>query len=222
MKYFRLLIGMILPVVLLTGCFEIVEEVTLHKDGSGHVELTMNLSKSKSRLNSIMLMDSINNYKVPTKADITSSFEKMVKEISKVKGVSNVSKKMDFNEYIFSVSCNFSNIEVLNQIIAHFSSDQKNIKAANLNQFAYNTNTKTFTRSYEYNFAQEIKKVKAADKKVLEGATITTIYRFPNSVASASNPSSKISGSKTAVMLKVGMEEVIAETKNIKNTIVLN
>ena len=32
---------------LCTGCFEIVEEVSFNKDGSGHITLTLNLSKSK-------------------------------------------------------------------------------------------------------------------------------------------------------------------------------
>ena len=51
-----------------TSCFEIVEEVTLKKDGSGEMSFSINLSQSKTKLNSIMLMDSINGYKVPKKS----------------------------------------------------------------------------------------------------------------------------------------------------------
>ena len=38
----------------LTGCFEIVEQLFLKTDGSGDFQMVLNLSKSRTRLNSIM------------------------------------------------------------------------------------------------------------------------------------------------------------------------
>ncbi len=61
-----------------TGCFEIIEEVSLNEDGSGKVTLTLNLSRSKTRINSIMLLDSVNNYEVPSEQEIRQHFAKMI------------------------------------------------------------------------------------------------------------------------------------------------
>ena len=56
------LIGLLL---LLSSCFDIVEEIDLNENGSGTYGITLNLSQSKIRLSSIMLLDSSQGYKVP-------------------------------------------------------------------------------------------------------------------------------------------------------------
>jgi len=47
-------------VLSLSSCFEIVEEITMNDDGSGNILMTLNFSRSKSKIKSILLMDSIN------------------------------------------------------------------------------------------------------------------------------------------------------------------
>ena len=57
-------------VLLCTSCFELVEELTLNENGSGEYEFTANLSQSKTKLKSIMLMDKVNGYEVPSQEKI--------------------------------------------------------------------------------------------------------------------------------------------------------
>ncbi len=206
----------------LTGCFEVIEEITLNDDGSGQVTMTVNISRSKTKLNSIMLMDSINNYKVPSKADITENMSKMIAEIKSIRGVSNVSHQMDFDDFIFSVSCDFRNVDVLNDVITHFATERDQKKVSMKKQFTYDANRKVFTRSYDVNLSKEINRVNQKDREVLEGATVTSIYRFESPIVSAKNSDSKIAGNKKAVMLKVAVTDMISNKKNMKNTITLN
>lgn len=216
--YYSLLI---ILAVLCSGCFEVVEEVIINDDGSGQIIMTVNMSQSKTKMKSIMLMDSINDYKVPSVEDIKENMSKMVAEIESIPGVSGVSRTMDFEEFIFSVTCDFDNVDVLNSVIAHFSTDGEKRALENNKQFAYDNSGKVFKRNYHYNLAEEIEKVKQRDREVLEEASVTTIYRFESTIASAENKDSKIAGNKKAVMLRVAVPDLIQNNKNIKNSISL-
>ena len=41
-----------------TSCFEIVEDISFKKDGSGVLKLILNLSQSKNEINTLMKLDS--------------------------------------------------------------------------------------------------------------------------------------------------------------------
>ena len=94
-KYFLFLFLLIIACTF-QSCFEIIEEVEMHSDGTGQLMFTLNLSQSKSKMASIMLLDSINGYKVPSKKDIKKSIDELVADLKKAEGVSNVKKKEDF------------------------------------------------------------------------------------------------------------------------------
>lgn len=212
---------LIITAILFTGCFEVVEEITLNDDGSGQITMTVNISRSKTKLNSIMLMDSINNYKVPSKEDIKQNMSKMIAEIKGIDGVSNVIHNMNFDDFIFAVTCDFENIDVLNSVITHFSTERHSAQIEKNKQFTYDAGRKVFTRNYHYNLSKEIEKVNQTDRAVLDDASITTIYRFESPISTAENKNAKIAGNKKAIMLKVNIPDMISNTKNIKNTITL-
>ncbi len=207
--------------ILCTSCFEIIEEVSFNKDGSGHVTLTMNLSQSKTKLNSIMLLDSVNNYKVPSKTEIKNKITQIIQKVKQIDGISNVQNTSNFTEYIFTVSCDFKNVEALNTVISNFSSKKDAAIIKQQKHFSFDSSQNTFTRNYHYNLSQEFKKTNMEDRKVFETATMTTIYRFENSIVSSKNPTAKISGSKKAIMLRVNAQDVIKNKNSIKNQIKL-
>ena len=207
--------------ILCTSCFEIIEEVSLNKDGSGHVTLTMNLSKSKTKLNSLMLLDSVNNYKVPSKKEIQDQITQAIQKVKKIEGISSVKNSTDFNEYIFTVSCDFTNVEALNTVISNFSSKRDATLIKKQKHFNFDKSQNTFTRNYHYNIAQEFKKTKMEDRKVFETATLTTIYRFETPIVSSKNTTAKIAGSKKAIMLRVNAQDIIKNRNTIKNQIKL-
>ena len=203
---------------MLSSCFEIIEEITINKDGSGNILLTLNFSRSKSNINSIMLLDSVNNYKVPSEQEIKTRIAGIKSQITNISGVSNVKTNSNFEDYIFNISCNFTNVSVLNKVITSFN---KNKDIEINKQFSYNKNTKTFTRTYNYDLQKEVQKIKKKDKEVLKDASYTSIYRFQSPILSSKNKLAKISKSRKAIMLRVDVNEMVANKQNIKNTIKL-
>jgi len=204
-----------------TSCFEIIEEVSLNDDGSGKVALTLNLSRSKTKINSIMLLDSVNNYKVPSEQEIRKHFAEMVKTIKNTSGITNVTNTMDMEEFIFTLSCDFDDVDALNTVVSNFSSKEEAKKIKNQKHFSYDRVNQLFTRSYHYDLAKEIKKTKMEDREVFKTASVTTIYRFPKSIMSSKNDVAKISKSKKAIMLKISAQDIIHQKKSIKNQIKL-
>ncbi len=206
---------------LFTGCFEIVEEVTIHENGSGDATITLNISQSKTRLASIMLMDSINGYNVPTEAEIRKHIKELAQKIKETKGVSKVSTVINFDDYIFSLSCHFATVEALNKVLSSISSKKDAAMMAKKKPFSFDKNRKIFSRNYHYNIASEFKKIKRDDREILDGASVTTIYRFDKPVLFTKNKDSKVSKSKKAVFLKVTAEDLVKGRKSIKNQIQL-
>lgn len=216
-----LLFFSLLSLFLCTSCFEFVEEITFNKDGSGSATLTINLSKSKTKIASIMLLDSVNGYKVPTKKTIKNKLTEMVNKIEKTKGIHNVKNTLDFDEFIVTVSCDFDNVEALNEVLLTFSSKREALALKKNKHFTYNKKNKTFTRSHHFNIGKEFQKTKMKDRKVFETATYTGIYRFDNPIQSSTNTQARISKSKKAIMLRVKAQDIITNKQTIKNKIQL-
>ncbi len=202
-----------------TGCFEIVEEVTIREDGSGQATITLNISQSKTKLAAIMLLDSINGYQVPSEQEIRTHIMELAQTISRAKGVSNVTKVINFEDYIFSLSCDFADVDALNIVLSSISSKKDAQLIAKHKQFSYNN--KVFKRNYHYNIASEFKRIKSDDRQILEGATVTSIYHFDKPVAQVKNKAAKISKSKKAVFLRISAEDMIKGRKSLKNQIQL-
>ncbi len=222
MKSFLLNLLISLCLILsLTSCFDIVDEININKDGSGEITLTANLSKSKTKIASIMLMDSVNGHKVPQKADILKILNDAEAYLQNAAGISHISKKADFDNYIFTISCRFKSVENIDNIISEVTKDLK-VKPVMVS-YAFNKTEKVFYKNYTYTpeAKKEYNKLRADDKKIFDDATYTSIFRFENEVASASNTLSKISSSKKAVMLKSAALDLINGNVSLSNTIQL-
>ena len=121
-----------------TSCFEVIEEVSLNDDGTGKVTLTLtlNLSRSKTKINSIMLLDSVNNYAAPSEQQIRKHFAEMVKKVKNTTGITNVSNSIDMEDYIFTLSCNFNDVDALNTVVSNFSSKEEAKRIKNHKHFS--------------------------------------------------------------------------------------
>ncbi len=218
LRYFFLVIA---STLLLTSCFEFVEEIKLREDGSGQATFTLNLSRSKTKLASIMLLDSVNGYKVPSKIDIREGVRKMLTKIKATKGISNVKHELDFEEFILSVSCDFQSVENLNQVLINFSSKKQIAQLKKHRHFSFDKGKRLFKRSHHFDIAREFRKAKKDDQQIFESASFTGVYRFDEAVAKASNSLAKVAKSKKAVLLRVKAADIISNKQTIKNTIQL-
>jgi hypothetical protein len=72
------------------------------------------MSRSKTKINSIMKMKTVNGHDVPTKEDIQQKAAAVEKLIKKTNGISTVKTTIDFGNYIATITCNFANVASLN------------------------------------------------------------------------------------------------------------
>lgn len=206
----------------LTSCFEIIEEIKLFRNGSGEVVLTFNLSQSKTRVASVMLLDSINGYKVPSKKDINYELNAITNNLRNSTGISKVNSNVDFNNYIATISFSFKEVSNINNVFKNILARQ-DIQVPNQNLYSFNANNQVFIRKYQSdrNTISSFNKLKKEDKEVFKNAQFTSITRFEQSVKSVNNKSAIVSKSKKAVMLKANMMDLIYDKSNISNQIQL-
>ena len=209
-------------IISLTSCFEIIEEVALNSDGSGSYEYTLNVSQSRTKLDQIMRMDSINGYKVPQKTDLKEPLQKLITKAQSINGISNVGKIEDFDNYIFSFTCDFKNIESLNRLVAELrrASNDTRTDIPDIH-FSYDALSKRYVRNGNYSIKGDLGKMKDADKVIFDGATFTSIFRSDAELTSFSNNNAKISPNKKALMLRIDVLDLINEKTSMGNTIQL-
>ncbi len=207
--------------IIFQSCFEIIEQVFLKTDGTGNFQLVLNLSKSKTRLNSIIKMKTINGYEVPSRYEIKNTIAEIEQTVSKTAGLSDVKSTVDFTNYIASISCNFNKISQVNDAVKNVYIKENCKSKAPEKIYEYNAAGNIFARLNLFSFKDEYKKLNNADKEVFATANYTSIFKFESSVTAATNKETKISPSKKAVMLKLNALDIITGKKSIENKITL-
>lgn len=208
-----------------TSCFEILEEINLNADGSGSMLVTLNMSKSRTKVASIMLLDSINGYKIPTEDDMNEAMKDVVSHLEKTDGISNIKKTKDMDNYVFTIACDFEKVEQINMIFKDLIEKQNKNGGTSFTteNFTFNGNTGTFQRNFKYDSSikKSFARLNEEDKKIFDDASYTCIYRFKDAVKSVSNENAKIAPNKKAVMLRVDAMSFITGAKNVQNKIQL-
>lgn len=216
--YFRH-IFLLIPLFLLTSCFDILDKVNVKADGSGEYSLILNASKSKTRLASILKMETVNGKKVPKKAEIEAKINEAARVFKSVPGISNVKTSMDFDNYIIKLSCNFKKIENVNAGLEQLKA--KNILGKMIPTQIYNNDStkKIFTRNKINTFKSDYDKLSTADKEVFNNAKYTSVLQFENIIKSQSNSAYQLSPNKKAMKLEGNVLDFILQKKQIQNTI---
>lgn len=189
--------------MLFTSCFDLVEEIDMKADGSGSIKATLNLSKSKTKVASLMKMKSVNGLTIPSQATIKSETATIIKILQSTPGISRVNHTLDFTNFIATISCDFTSVTALNSftktLAQHFKSP-----LGNNHSYSYNNKSLTFGRQYTYasSMSKEFSKLSQNDRKLFDDAFYTQIVRFDKSVKSQNNPTAKLSATKKSRSLK--------------------
>lgn len=212
---------LLLSLLFLSSCFDVVDKINLKADGSGEYTLILNASKSKTRLESISKMETINGKRVPKKSEIENKINEASKIFKSVSGISNVKTSMDFDNYIIKLSCNFKKIENINEGLAQLKA--KNIlgKMIPTQLYSNNVEKKTFTRNKINTFKSDYDKLSKADKEVFNSAKYTSILQFEKLVKTQTNSNYQISPNKKALKLDGNILDFILQKKQLQNTISL-
>lgn len=205
-----------------TSCFQLIEEINVKSNGCGDVTLTLNMSQSKTKLASIMLLDSVSGYKVPSKADITKKMNETVDYLKKSEGITNVKKTVDFDNFIATISFSFKDVSNINRLTDEIYKSLK-LKGVNRSSYTFSKDKNTFVRNYVYTTEAKTSydKLNSDAKSIFKTATYTSIYRFDSEIADYNNKQASLSKTKKAIMLKAPALDLINGKANLSNNIQL-
>lgn len=214
------LIAIIISLLCLTSCIELLDDITLNNDGSGTFKYSINLSSSKTKVNSILALDSIDGKKVPKKSEIEQKIIEFKKSLSSQSGISNVNVSYNFDDFVFKLSCDFDNVKNLQVGI------ENTIKKLSISNVSNETEWITFSsnkleRDIPNIATDRFKNYNWIDVDLLKSGTYTSISRFDRIVESYSNTLTKVSKTKTSVMLQVKTDEIFVNPTILKNKIIL-
>ena len=198
--------------LLLTSCFEITERIKHHDDQSGEYTLMVDFSKSWFKTKSAMWLEEVDGVKIPNEQEITKKLEDFKTKASKIDGITNVTTKIDFDNYVFIIKLNYANLKALNTVVNTINNQR--------DQIHFSGSEKNFERIASYPVPEKVVK-DPKKKKDLEAANIIAIYTFDKDVQAVQNPNSKISQNKKTVFLKQSMYSVLKKSALMNNTIQL-
>jgi len=207
-------------VFLFQSCFEVIEEVQMKDDGSGHFNFVINFSQSKTKINSILKMQKINGYTIPSKDEIKKEASKIEALAQSTAGISNVKTNVDLTNYIFAIDLDFEKISNLNAAFLKLKNSKKLDRSINTDYFTFSD--KKFIRTQKIPVKTLYDKLEKADKEVFQTAKYTAVYKFDSTIKSYTNKNATPSKSKKAIKLNGAIINVINGSEKIENTILLN
>lgn len=200
----------------MSGCFEVIQEIDLNEDGSGHLEIVLNFSRSETKIDALLLLDEVNGHELPTLAETNSKFNALLDSARKSRGISNVEGNFNQDNYIFEFSCDFDKIERINQRVLELAK-MKDSTASYYEYFSFKN--QELRQNAGKQMVKAFNKMSMADREVLIGADYTAIFRFQNEVLSIANTSAHLSPNKKVVILQSTVMDLIHHPERVNHHI---
>lgn len=213
-------LSIILLCLITSSCLEILDDISFNIDGSGTFKYTVNLSSSQVKLNSILALDSIDGKKVPSINEIQEKIEVFTELLSAQEGISNVYIDTNYQQFIFKIQCDFSNVIDLQR--GFESSLKETLTQLENEEIAYEWITwdgQVMVRKVPDLDRWSLPSIKSEDSELLKKGYYTSITRFENKVNYFENPAAKLSKNERAVMLRKSAFEVFNDHKVMDNII---
>ncbi len=208
---------------LFTSCIEIFDDLTIHNDGTGTFKYNINLSSSKLKINSILALDSLNGYKVPTIEHIKSEIVRIKSKFEAKEGISNVMIESNFVDFIFKLKCDFTDVNSLQLAIKDIIAEENLFKnGEDLSHNWISWEGFKLTRDIPEINLKKTKELTANEIELLTQGKYTSITRFDRAVEKFDNPAAKLSASKMAIMLQTNTYSLLQNAKLLENTIYLS
>jgi hypothetical protein len=200
----------------MTACFDITEDITVNKDGSGTYVSTTDASKLSEQLSMVAAMDTTGQLIPKMKYALDSSFNANFTKYAQVKGVSNV--KVDTSKpYIYKVSLDFKDVLALNNVV---NVDKKDDSQKNLYAWAKGKlSRKDSGIGGMGEMGLEDEQQKEMAKSLLKDMKYTIIYRMPKKVSGMTNKEAKLSSDKKTVTLECNLLDVMDKKVSLGNEV---
>ena len=206
---------LVASVLTMSACFEITEEVTVNKDGSGKYTSTIDATKLSEQMQMLAAFDATGEMIPKLKYSIDSTFAESFSKYDKVKGVTKV--VVDTSKpFVYKVTLNYANTNVLNEVLNldKKSEEMKNLYAWKKGQLS----RKDFALNLD-EMKMEDESQKEMAKSMLDGMKYTIIFNLPGKVKNVSNKEAKISDDKKTVTLACSLLDVMDKKVNLGNVV---
>jgi hypothetical protein len=200
----------------MTACFDITEDITINKDGSGIYYCTTDASKLSEQLEMLAAMDTTGQLIPKLKYSLDSSFGANFKKYASIKGVSNI--KVDTSKaYVYKVTLNFADVNALNAVnnVDKKDDSQKNLFSWSKGKFA----RKESGIGAAGDMGMEDEQQKEMAKSVLKDMKYTVIFRLPSKVSSMTSKEAKLSADKKTVTIEGSLLDVIEKKMSLGNEV---
>lgn len=200
-----------------SSCIEIIDDLTLHSNGSGTWRLKINLSESAVKINSILALDSLNGHEVPTKKALSQKAIHFESFLAKQPGIGQVHLEEDLTHYVWTISIQFNTLPELETAFVNTLKEQ-NIKGVELPKNGFvRKKGNTIVKQFPFDLSGLSNKIKAEDKaKLFEGKYIS-ILRFDSIILKNTNLRYQISKNKKATMAMYSLKECLQNTTILSN-----
>lgn len=220
MTYLKSITLVFTAILLFSSCFELREEVNLKEDGTGDLKLIVNLSESKENVKKYLGTENAGGVEVPNQENIDKILNHVMVVLRGVKGLDNVDSKSDYNDYVFTVSANFNNLDAVNQAVTNVSKQLSYLFVPPLESKNFSFSDGQFKRHFDYPIsADEYNELPSMQRYVMESARAVSIYRFGKTIRDYSNEKAMLSPSKKAIKLEAKLSELASGTATLENQI---
>lgn len=215
----------IFPIILLSllsSCIELIDDITIHNDGTGTFKYAINLSSSRLKVNSILALDSLDGKKVPSMGEINTKINAFTVALKSQNGLSNVRSEFDEANLILKLFIDFKTVGQLEQGIKNsIIAVSKEKSSYELNDSWIEWDGKTLKRSVPLTAFKRGNELTSTDVDLLKTGTYTSISRFDRVIDHSENANAKLNPSKLACMLKINTFDLRNNNKLIENCITL-
>lgn len=206
---------LIIIVILLTvtSCFEITEEVSLRKDGTGIYVSTTDATKALELTK--MVGDEA---KQNLKSSLDSIIIEYMENFKSMKGISSV--KLDTSKpFVYRISMNFNNIAALNNAISNNNKETRDAYTWQIGKLTrmdmpFGIGVDDFDQIFTDDDSQ-----KEQIKSMLSDLKYTMIWKFPTEIKSMTNKGAELNTDKKSAILKVNFFDIIDKKVSIYNEI---
>jgi hypothetical protein len=205
------------------SCIEINDDLKINSDGSGTFKYVINLSESKTKVNTILSLDSLDGKKVPSIEEIKEIIAEYKTKVSSKNGISNVVVESDFTNFILRFSCDFNDVMSLQKAIREIAIEKdKKQEYKEFNHIWLDFQGNKLVRSVPTLTTETIQKLKKEDSEALKNGKYTSVTRFDKEIERCENPKATISKNGTACMIKTNPYSLMKNLEILENTIYLS
>ncbi len=208
--------------LLLSSCIEIIDDLSIHSDGTGTFKYSINLSSSKLKVNSILSLDSLDGKKVPDLAEIEEKITEFKNLLSQEPGISLVKTDLNTSDFILKISIDFNSISQLQSgiksVLMRLSKEKDQYT---IEEDWISWDGKTLNREIPSAVTSKVKTFEYSEMDLLKSGTYTSITRFDKPILKTSNSNCKLNPARTASMLQVNTFDLKINNSLIENAITL-